>query len=450
MLALVDGNNFYCSAERALQPSLADRPLVVLSSNDGACIARSEEAKALGVQMAQPWFQVHHLAKTHGLVAVSANFELYGDMSARMMAVEGRFAPRQEVYSIDESFLDFTGVQGDLTAIGHLLRAAVLQEVGIPTCVGFATTKTLAKLANHVAKSADRKPGSYPAEWAHVFNLAALTDAERDAVFKATEVGEVWGVGRRIGEQLRAGGIHTVLDLVRADIGAVRKTFGLGLTKTVQELRGLPCIDVDDSPAPRQQILVSRSFGRVITQVDGIVEAVTEFASRAAERLRQQQCVAGAIQVFFSTSPFRERDAQHSPSAVVPLGVPNGDTRQLAAAAGRAAQQLFRPGFNYAKAGVMLLDLQDEGDAQRQNTLDLFGAPAGERAGSPGGTAGTARPALMSAMDALNQRFGRDAVRLGAATLASSGAATRSWAVKQERRSPRATTRWEEIAVVRC
>jgi DNA polymerase V len=235
MYALVDVNNMYVSCERAFAPRLIGKPVVVLSNNDGACIARSNEAKDLGVKMAQPWFQVRHLERQAGLIALSANFELYGDMSSRMMALAGRYAPRQEVYSIDECFLDFEGVRGPLAPIGRALRAQVLQCTGLPTSVGFGPTKTLAKLANHVAKTAERKPGSYPSDLATVCNFATLPASDMDAVMAATEVGEVWGVGRQIGRQLRELGVHTVLDLARMPTAQVRQRWGVVLERTVRE-----------------------------------------------------------------------------------------------------------------------------------------------------------------------------------------------------------------------
>ena len=221
MFALVDVNNMYVSCERVFRPALNGKPVVVLSNNDGACIARSNEAKDLGVRMAQPWFEVRHLQRTAGLVALSANFELYGDMSSRMMSIAARYAPRQEIYSIDECFLDFDGVPGDLAAIGRELRRQVLAWTGLPTSVGFGATKTLAKLANHVAKTAERKPGSYPGELAQVCNFAELSADELAAVMRATEVGEVWGIGRKTSARLNEGGIRTVLDLVCADAAAL-------------------------------------------------------------------------------------------------------------------------------------------------------------------------------------------------------------------------------------
>ncbi len=444
MYALVDGNNFYVSCERVFAPRLVGRPVVVLSSNDGACIARSNEAKDLGVGMAEPWFKVRHLEKTAGLIAVSANHELYSDMSARMMAVEARYAPRQEVYSVDESFLDFEGLRDDLTAAGRAMRAAILKETGLPTSVGFGATKTLAKLANHIGKTADRKPGTYPAHLAQVCDFASLAPHELDALFGATEVGCVWGVGRRTTEKLKAGGIHSVLDLVRADAAALRAQFSVTLEKTLLELRGTSCMDVDDAPPTRQQILVSRSFGTPLMQVDAILEAVGEFVSRAAERLRQQGSVAGAVGIFFMTSPFRANDRQHAVNVTLPLIRPTGDSAVLVSAAAVAVRQQFRAGFRYAKAGAVLSDLRPAG--QEQGELDLF-ATAEPEAAAP---STDARARLMSAMDTLNNRFGRDSIRLGTTAAASNGADVPVWATKQERRSPRYTTRWDEIPVVRA
>jgi DNA polymerase V len=446
VLALVDANNMYVSCERVFAPRLVGLPVVVLSSNDGACIARSNEAKELGIEMAQPWFQVKHLVRKAGLIAVSANFELYSDMSARMMAVAGRFAPRQQIYSIDECFLDFEGVRGDLVAIGKKLRAAVLREVGLPTSVGFGSTKTLAKLANHVGKTTDRKPGSYPAGLAQVCNFAALSASELDSVFGATEVGNIWGVGRRIGAKLREQNVNTVLDFVRADAMTIRKQFSVVLEKTLLELRGVSCLDmsdVEDAPAAKQQILVSRSFGKAIADPAGIVEAVSEFASRAAEKLRHQSSAAGAVGVFFTTSPYRPNDRQHSVNVTTPLVRPTADTRLLVETAVRTARAEFRPGFNYAKAGVILVNIQPA--SQHQGELDLVADDEGMAPPTM-----KDRTALMDAMDVLNRRFGRDSVRVGSATLASFDGDVRRWATRQERRSPRFTTRWDEMPIVRA
>jgi DNA polymerase V len=441
MFALVDVNNMYVSCERVFRPSLVGRPVVVLSNNDGCAIARSNEAKDLGVKMAQPWFQVRHLEREAGLIALSANFELYGDMSSRMMTLVAEYAPRQEIYSIDECFLHFEGVQGDLVGIGRELRARVLQWTGLPTSVGFAPTKTLAKLANHVAKTADRKPGTYPRELAQVCNLATMPRQALDQMMRDTEVSDVWGIGRKISARLNEGGIHTVLDLVRADVATLRKQFSVVLEKTVLELRGTSCLDVDDGPAANQQIMCSRSFGTPVTELAALTEVVSQFASRVAEKARYQQSAAGAVHVFITTSPFRKNDRQHSPSVTMPLTRPTADTRQLIGVAVRALEGMYRPGFNYVKAGVMLVDLQPEGLAQGE--LDLFPgtfvseAPAAQRD----------RARLMDALDALNRRFGRGAVSVASAARRET---VGGYTVKQERRSPRYTTRLDEMPIARA
>ncbi|CAM8665631.1 DinP Nucleotidyltransferase/DNA polymerase involved in DNA repair [Comamonadaceae bacterium] len=433
MYALVDGNNFYVSCERVFRPSLNGLPVVVLSNNDGCAIARSNEAKALGIAMGAPWFQIKHLAEDAGLVALSANFALYGDMSDRMMSLAAGLGPAQEIYSIDESFIDLSGVKGDLVERSHKIRARILQWVGIPCGIGIGPTKTLAKLANHIAKTAERKPGVYPDKLAQVCNLAVLDQAERDAVFAATAVNEVWGVGRQISKQLQAGGIHTVLDLMKIDPATVRSKWSVVLERTVRELQGTPCIDLDHSPAAKKEIACTRSFGRPITELHHIAEAVTEFASRAAEKLRKQHSLAGQVYVYIRTSPFR-KDQQYSRSMVTPLRRPTADTAQIIKAALQGLSQIFKPGFNYAKAGVMLLDLQP--DTNQQAELDLEGGDSEED-----------RTKLMTAMDTLNQRFGKGTVLTASAGL---DGARREWSMKQLRRTPAYTTRWDDMPVARA
>ena len=320
------------------------------------------------------------------------------------------------------------------------MRARVLKWTGLPTSVGFGPTKTLAKLANHVAKMADRKPGSYDARFAQVCHFGEVSQEALQRVFSTTEVGNAWGVGRRMSARLNEGGIHTVLDLVNADLVTLRKQFSVVLEKTVLELRGTPCMDVDHEPAAQQQMMCSRSFGLPVTELGGLIEVLSQFATRVAEKARQQDAAAGAVHVFVATSPFRKNDRQHDPSATIPLVRPSADTRVIIGTAVRALQAMYRSGFSYAKAGVMLVDLQPQ--MQQQGELDLFGA------GSATSDAPGADPArLMCAVDALNRRFGR-----GAVTVASAAHQDRNGehAGKQERRSPRYTTRLEEIVTARA
>jgi len=432
MLALIDASNFYVSCERVFRPSLNGRPVVSLSNNDGCAIARSNEAKALGIKMGQPWHEIRHLEVEAGLIALSANFALYGDMSNRMMSLAAGLGPTQEIYSIDESFIGLDGVRGDLTKRSWAIRSRILQWTGIPCGVGIGPTKTLAKLANHIAKTADRKPGSYPESMATVCNLEALAPSDLDALFAATEVGEVWGVGRRIGQQLRDAGVNSVLDLARLSPSMVRGRWGVVLERTVRELQGQPCIGLEDAPPAKQQIACTRSFGHPVTELSDLIEAISEFASRAAEKLRRQSGLAGQILVFAHTSPFRP-GPKFSKSIVVPLRRPTADSRLLVQAAVAGVRQIYQPGYRLAKAGVMLMDLMP--DTISQGEFD-FDAPEGRDRGK-----------LMVAMDAINDRFGRGAIHVGSAVGAGGG---RAWSMRQERLTPQYTTNWDDIPVARA
>jgi DNA polymerase V len=434
--ALVDGNNFYVSCERIFRPSLQGIPAVVLSNNDGCAIARSNEAKALGIKMGAPWFQIKHLTDSHGLVALSANFALYGDISDRMMSLAAGLGPTQEIYSIDESFIGLEGVRGDLVERSHKIRSRILQWTGIPCGIGIGRTKTLAKLANYIAKTAERKPGVYPGHLAQVCNLEALSVDERQRVFEATEVGEVWGIGRRISKQLTDGGIKTVQDLVRMDVATIRKGWSVVLERTVRELQGTPCIGLEDVPAPKKEIACTRSFGHAVTELSDLTQAVTEFASRAAEKVRKQQSLASEVMVFIRTSPFR-KDPQYSRSIVVPLRRPTADTGAIVQATVLGLRAIYCQGFKYAKAGVMLLDLQP--DSVMQGELDLGGDESLEN------IADKAR--LMSALDAINKRYGRGTMKMASAGLDGD---RRVWSMRQERRTPAYTTDWADIPIVRA
>jgi DNA polymerase V len=433
MLALVDGNNFYVSCERMFRPDLLGRPVVVLSNNDGCAIARSNEAKDIGIKMGAPWFKIRHLEESSGLIGLSANFELYGDMSDRMMTFAAALGHQQEIYSIDECFLDMSGIPGDLVLRSRKIRSRILRATKIPTCIGIAPTKTLAKLANHIAKSAERKPGSYPAQHSQVCHLGAVSSTEFQALLEATEVGEVWGVGRRIESQLREAGINTAWELSQMSPGAARSRWSVVLEKTVRELKGTPCFNFEDQPPPKQQIACTRSFGRPVTDLMALQEAITAFACRAAEKLRQQDSHASVLMAFIRTSPFREQDAQYSGYRMFKMLEPTSDSTALTQGALAVLQAIYRPGFNYAKAGVMLMDLSPA--SRQQFTLDLGPEPD------------SSRGRLMSTMDGLNRRYGRGTVTLATAGVASS---PKQWSMKQERRTPRYTTRWDELLIVQC
>jgi DNA polymerase V len=433
MYALIDGNNFYVSCERVFRPSLIGRPVVVLSNNDGCAISRSNEAKALGIRMGAPWFEIRHFEQSHGLVALSANFALYGDMSDRMMSLAAGLGPHQEIYSIDESFIDLTGVPGDLAVRGRKVRERILQWVGLPCCIGIARTKTLAKLANHIAKTAERKPGSYPAHLAQVCDLEVLDAAQRQDVLQRTAVQEVWGIGPRIGAQLVGQGVHTVHDLLQIDGATLKRGWSVVLERTVRELKGVSCIALEHSPAPKQQIASTRSFGRAVTRLNDLQEAVTEFASRAAQKLRHQHAQCAQVMVFIRTSPFRQ-DPQYSRSVVVPLRRPSADSTAISQGALQGLRAIYREGFNYAKAGVLLLELQPDNRLQFELALEDEGQ-------------GHDRTRLMRAMDAINDRYGRGTMVLGSAGVAGD---RRVWTMKQGRRTPRYTTHAGELVEVRA
>ena len=432
MLALIDASNFYVSCERVFRPSLNGRPVISLSNNDGCAIARSNEAKALGIKMGAPWFQIKHLQAAAGLVALSANFPLYGDMSDRMMSIAAGLGPTQEIYSIDESFIGLDGIRGDLTKRSRAVRDRILQWTGLPCGIGIGPTKTLAKLANHIAKTAERKPGSYPEELAIVCNLASLAASDLDALLAATDVGAVWGVGRRIGEQLQDAGVKTVLDLARMSTATVRSRWSVVLERTVRELQGEPCISLEEAPPAKQQIACTRSFGQPVTELPDLIEAISEFASRAAEKLRSQFALAGLIQVFVHTSPFQP-GPRFSKSVIVPLRRPTADSRLLVQAAVSGVEQIYQPGYRLSKAGVMLLDLMP--DSVAQGELDF----EPEEARDPS--------KLMMAMDCINDRFGRGTVHVGSAVGAG---APRDWSMRQERLTPQYTNKWSDLPVARA
>lgn len=428
MYALVDGNNFYVSCERVFRPSLQRVPVVVLSNNDGCAIARSNEAKALGVKMGQPYFEFRHLEQSQGLVTLSANFPLYGDMSERMMSLVAGLGPHQEVYSIDECFVSLHGVPS-ITQRARLIRDRVLRGTGIPCGIGIGATKTLAKLANHIAKEAERKPGSYPAELRYVCNLEELTAPALEAVFRCTDVQEVWGVGARTAHSLREAGVINVWELRQLAPSLARSKWGLGLEKTVRELQGQTCIHLEEVPAPKQIITCSRSFSKKVTKLAPLQEAISTFASNAAVKLRAQKALARQLQVFAHSSPF-DQGPRFSRSAMVHLPCATADTGTIVSYAIAAIQRIYEPGYKLAKAGVILLELSDS----RHQQLEL-----------PIGNSQPRSPALSAAVDQLNQRFGQGTVVVGA----TAQHRPQAWTMRQELRTPSYTTKLDEIPCAR-
>ncbi|MEC8080268.1 MAG: translesion error-prone DNA polymerase V subunit UmuC [Pseudomonadota bacterium] len=416
VFALVDCNNFYASCEKLFRPDLKHTPVVVLSNNDGCVVARSREVKALGLKMGAPVFQVRDLIEQHNIACFSSNYALYADMSNRVMTVLEQEAPQVEIYSIDEAFLDLTGIDA-VDDVARQIKVKVDQYTGITVGVGIAPTKTLAKLANHAAKA-------YPATG----GVVDLTERERQRRLMAlVEIGDVWGVGRRFTKHLQARGLHTALDLADADPKMIRREFSVVLERTVRELNGISCLELESMAPTKQQIVCSRSFGERITQKNELKEALAKYVARAAEKLRQEACLAQVLQVFIRTGVFNPNERHYSNSASVKLSAPCDDTRAFLAAMEPLFESIYRPGFRYAKAGVMLTDFYQPNTYQ----TDLF-YPEEDRERSKN---------LMGVLDKIN-RQGR-----GHLFFAAQGV-THQWYMKREFLSPEYTTNWNSLPKV--
>lgn len=427
VFALVDCNNFYASCEKLFDPRLEGKPVVVLSNNDGCVVARSAEAKALGVPMGAPWHQLRELATREGIIAYSSNYALYADMSNRVVEVLGQFSANLEVYSIDESFLDLSGYHGlssaGLHGYGVEIRRRVAQWLGLAVCVGIGTSKTLAKLANHCAKKGLAGRDG-------VCDFTVMSEAKLSNLFATIPVDEVWGVGRRISDRLHEMGIETVRDLRDADAETIRARFSVVLERTVRELRGVSCVDLEEVAPTKQQIMSSRSFGQYVYDLDELREAVASYIAKAAEKLRAQDSFAGAVQVYIRTNPFKPKEPQYQRAVTLPLPEPTADTRVLSRFAINILKGIYRPGYAYQKAGVMLTELQ----RRKLRQQSLFAHEGGdERAQS-----------VMNAMDSINAKWGRGTVRISAEGL------NKAWQMRRGRLSPAYTTSWQELPAVKA
>ena len=421
MFALCDVNSFYASCETVFRPDLKGRPVVVLSNNDGCVIARSAEAKPF-VKMGEPYFKQKDMSRRHGIIAFSSNYELYADMSNRVMTTLEELSPRCEIYSIDEAFCDLTGVRNcrDLTDFGREIRETVLRRTHLTVGVGIAQTKTLAKLANHAAKQWQRQTGG----------VVDLSNLERQRKLMALlPVDEVWGVGRRISKKLEAMGINTVLQLADTDIRFIRKHFNVVLERTVRELRGEPCLGLEEFAPVKQEIVCSRSFGGRITEYHEMRQAICSYASRAAEKLRGEHQYCRFISAFVKTSPFALNEPYYGNSASVKLLTPTQDSRDIIEAATKCLDAIWKDGHRYQKAGVMLGDFYSQGVAQ----LNLFDDNAPRQNSEK----------LMEVLDHLNAKDGR-----GTLYFAGQGMQT-AWQMKREMLSPRYTTRYSDLLKVK-
>ncbi|MEJ2763644.1 Y-family DNA polymerase [Photobacterium sp. MCCC 1A19761] len=418
MFALVDANSFYCSAEQVYRPDWRGRPIIVLSNNDGCIVAANRQAREAGIEKFKSYFEVKGLCKAKGVIVCSSNYELYGDLSAKMMEVIGRFAPEQHIYSIDESFLSFQRCSKaipDFAAHGSLLRRTVWKECRLPVCVGMGPSLTLAKVANHAAK---KIPG---------YQGVCVLDESRAwrSVLAQMTTRDIWGIGGRIARRLSLVGIETALQLADMPPGLARKQFNVELERTVRELNGQPCKVWDEARADKKQIFSTRSMGQRITSLTELEQALCKHAGIAAAKARRQQSLCRQILIFAGNSPYDE--APVSRRFQYRFAFPTDDTRQLTQIASQAAKSLFIPGVRYYKVGVGLIDLEDARHAQQ----DLFNT-------SP------ADPTLMKAFDGINGKFGSDTVFMAAQGI------TPKWAMRREFLSPQYTTKWRDLPIIKC
>jgi DNA polymerase V len=429
-LALIDCNNFFVSCERVFNPALENRPVVVLSNNDGCVVARSAEAKKIGIPMAAPYFQVARELKRAGGVALSSNYALYADLSRRAMRVLRQFSDQQEVYSVDECFLDLGNLRSDeAKRLGQVIRQTVHQQVGLPVCVGIASSKTLAKLASEVAKKQPQCQG--------VCNFNALDAGVLDSLFQATPVSEVWGVGRKLVDKLAARHIHTVLDLKRASPQLMRHHLSVVVERTIEELNGVSCLPLVAFRPARQQIMSSRSFGTPVLELQDLSEAVLTYLARAAEKLRGQQSLATQLSVYVRSNPYRKM-ALYAPWQDVKLPWATDDNRLMGRLAVQALREIYRPGYAYQKAGICLSGLLPSASAREPVQADLFSE---SEFGAPHQTGANQ---LMQTVDAINRRWGKGSLRLLGEGLAQ------TWQARAERKSPNFTTALADIPVARA
>ncbi|MBA72952.1 MAG: hypothetical protein CMO73_09795 [Verrucomicrobiales bacterium] len=411
MIALADCNNFYVSCERVFQPWLNERPVIVLSNNDGCAIARSNEAKRLGIKMGAPYHQIKDLCQKNRVSVFSSNYELYGDMSRRVVSILMRFAPEYEVYSIDESFLSLEQIH-DPVRTAKEMRETVLKWTGIPISIGIGPTKTLAKMANRMAKEQDA-------------GYLMLKESE-NSLISSIRVSDVWGIGRKIEERLKKLKILTAMDLINAPAPAIRKAGGVQLERTQKELHGMQCIKIEQIPEPKKNVCCSRSFGRTVTDLEELEEAVANHAVRATQKIRKEGSITCGLQVFIMTNRF-SKEPQYSNSRTVGFDEPSDDPIRILSTAKELLRSIYRKGYSYKKAGVLLLNLQPRDQYQGL----LFKDHHNEKKGR-----------LVEALESINSRHGT-----GTAFLAAQGI-DRTWDMKRNRRTPRYTTNWNEIPTI--
>lgn len=420
-----DVNSAYASMERVFNPKLRDRPVCILSNNDGCIVALTKDAKALGIKRGTPYFKVRDLCEKHGVAVLSSNYELYDAMSSRFHKIVAGFGPVHEAYSIDEAFLDLTGVETEsFTELGRALKARLWKWIGLPVCVGIAPTKTLAKLCDHFAKT-------YPV-YGGVVNWFDLSPERRKKALSITPIGEVWGIGRKTEEKLLREGIENVWQFSQADVFTLRRRYGVVLERTLREIQGVSCLPVESVPKPKEQILRSRSFSHATNDRSVLLSSVSTHMTEVARQLRREKAEAKKAGVFFLTSPFKENEPWHAAEPVTELTLPTSDTMRLVEVACRLVEAHWRPGFRYCKAGAFVTDLIPEGSCSV--TGSLFDLPDEERDAT--------RRRLMECLDDLTRRFGKGAWKIGSSGLAD------GWQMKRDRLTPAYLTRWADIMTV--
>lgn len=420
-----DVNSAYASMERVFNPKLRNRPVCILSNNDGCIVALTKDAKALGIKRGTPYFKVRDLCEKHDVAVLSSNYELYDAMSSRFHRIVAGFGPVHEAYSIDEAFLDLTGVETDsYTTIGRNLKERLWKWIGLPVCVGIAPTKTLAKLCDHFAKT-------YPV-YGGVVNWFDLSPERRKKALSITPIGEVWGIGRKTEEKLLREGIENVWQFSQADVFTLRRRYGVVLERTLREIQGVSCLPVESVPKPKEQILRSRSFSHATNDRSVLLSSVSTHMTEVARQLRREKAEAKKAGVFFLTSPFKENEPWHAAEPVTELTLPTSDTMRLVEIACRLVEAHWRPGFRYCKAGAFVTDLVAEGSCSVTGSLfDLSDEEKDET-----------RRRLMDCLDDLTRRFGKGVWKVGSSELAD------GWQMKRDRLTPAYLTRWADILTV--
>jgi len=412
--ALVDCNNFYASCERVFNPALEGRPIVILSNNDGCIVARSNEAKALGIGMAAPYYQCKALCEQHNVAVFSSNYELYGDMSQRVMQSLRRFCVDMEIYSIDEAFLMLEGASSQqMIVYAQKIHTHIKQWTGIPVSIGIAPTKTLAKMANYLAKKHFKQPV-----------MSLLDPALQENILSRVNVEDIWGISRGRAQRLRRLGIFTAKQLRDAEAKAIRKHLTVIGERMVYELRGTPCLLLEDIVGAKKNIMSSRSFGYLLTTQVDIAAALANYTAHACQKLRQQKSRAQAIGVFLRTNRFCAKDAQYRNEIVYRFVAPTNDTREIIALAKKALSAIYQPGYAYQKVGIILMELVPD-TYQQQDLLCQTNYQLSDK--------------LMAVLDNINFKMGKKGLFIAAQ------GTNRPWLMRCDKRSPRYTTCWDEL-----